>query len=148
MNSESNVGPNYDRLLSKLNDDTLDIQPWSVGGKQESVRVRCQMVGDSLWVHSDGMAALGRPELEVRNVPILLAEAAGDILYEVCNYIIDTNAIFKAGDTLDLDSLPEIIFVEAMPIPGEENYYKVEHLSLITLYPTCPYCALNDCDCD
>ena len=38
------------------------------------------------WVHTHGMDRHGLPELEVRGVPGLLFEYAGNVLNEVCAY--------------------------------------------------------------
>ena len=49
------------------------------------------------WIHTHGMDALGLPELEIRNCPLFLGEFAAEILRTVCDYMLDSGKVVKAG---------------------------------------------------
>ncbi len=41
------------------------------------------------WVRTHGLAARGRPELEIRSVPLFLAPAAGRLLNDLADYLLN-----------------------------------------------------------
>ena len=47
------------------------------------------------WVHSEGLAAFGHPEIEVRNVPLFLFEAAGELINDIADMLLNGTASGK-----------------------------------------------------
>jgi hypothetical protein len=55
------------------------------------------------WLHTHGLAAHGKPELEIRNVPQFLRGAAGGLLNELADYLLnDATKPLVAGQLIDL----------------------------------------------
>jgi hypothetical protein len=56
------------------------------------------------WLHTHGLAAHRKPELEIRGVPSFLRRAAGGLLNEVAGYLLnDATKPLVAGDLVHLD---------------------------------------------
>ncbi len=54
------------------------------------------------WLHTHGLAAHDRPELEIRDVPAFLAAAAAGLLNDIADYLLnDASAPLVAGDLLE-----------------------------------------------
>lgn len=53
------------------------------------------------WLHTHGLAAHGKPELEIRNVPSFFAAAGGELLNDLADYLLnDASAPLLAGELL------------------------------------------------
>ncbi|MBY0458807.1 MAG: DUF4261 domain-containing protein [Gemmataceae bacterium] len=97
------------------------------------------------WVHTHGMDRHGLPELEVRGVPGLLAERAGEVINEVCAYMIDRRAKVRPGETMELSPLTRFRFEVADPLPGEEEHYRTQRWLLADIGDTCSCCGQYEC---
>jgi Domain of unknown function (DUF4261) len=73
------------------------------------------------WVHTHGMRAFGKPELEIRNAPPLFLEAAVNILREACSYLKEPGVVVKVGETMELSSSTAFRFVKPEPLTGNED---------------------------
>lgn len=77
------------------------------------------------WVYTDGMAALGCPELEICGIPLFLTSQAASLLNHVAQYIVDRHRAgepVKAGQTMGTGEFSIFRFVQIEPIPGEDVY--------------------------
>jgi hypothetical protein len=93
------------------------------------------------WVHSHGMDRLGLPELEMRNVPAFLVEAAAKILRGVCNYMIESGNKVSVGETMALSERTAFRFLKADPIPGQDNHYETERWQIVEVECQCAECG-------
>lgn len=110
----------------------------AIGTKE---RVIFHWVIGSGWVHSHGMESLGLPEVEVRDVPAFLAEAAADLLREVCDYMIESGKRIKPGETMALSQRTRCRFLAAEPTPGDEAHYRAERLTVVEVKSVCDCCG-------
>ena len=94
------------------------------------------------WVHSHGMDQHGLPELEMRNVPAFLVEAAAHILREVCNYMIDSGNKVSLGETMAVSDRTAFHFAKAEPILGQENHYEAERWQIVEVQGRCEECGV------
>lgn len=107
-------------------------------------KVQMHWVTDQGWIHTHGMDAIGRPELEIRDCPSYLGEAAARILREVCDYMLNTGRVVKAGENMGVSPKTVFHFVQPEPIPGSEDHYEVERLLIVdTGGHCCDVCGLN-----
>ncbi len=119
------------------------------GGREEKntkrIEVHHIIAGDSTkgWVHTHGMAEIGLPELEVREVPSFLAEAAARLLQTVCRYMQEPGVVVRLGETMAVSDHTRFRFVRALPIPGEEDHYEVERWQLAEIELRCDECGLT-----
>lgn len=95
------------------------------------------------WVHTHGMNQYGLPELESRDVPGFLAEAAAAILNTVCDYMLDSGEIVSLGQTMALSPRTRFRFMKPDPIPGEEDHYDVERWQIVEVEACCQDCCLK-----
>jgi hypothetical protein len=95
------------------------------------------------WVHTHGMADLGLPELEVRGCPTFLGESAASILLGVCDYMLDSGMVVRAGETMGISDKTRFRFVKPTPIPGQEEHYEVERLQIVEMERGCDTCGLS-----
>jgi len=93
------------------------------------------------WVHSHGMDQQGLPELEMRNVPAFLVEAAADILRETCKYMIESGNKVSLGETMAVSDRTVFRFVHANPIPGQENHFEAERWQIVEVEGLCEECG-------
>ena len=57
------------------------------------------------WLHTHGLAAHGKPELEIRKVPLFLRGAAGAVLNDLADYLLnDATTPLLAGQTVSFGS--------------------------------------------
>lgn len=54
------------------------------------------------WVHTHGLDKHGLPELEVRGVPLFLAEDAVVLLNEISDYLLNSGNPVKPGQTMQV----------------------------------------------
>lgn len=57
------------------------------------------------WIHTHGLVKLGRPELEMHDVPPELADAASPFLNEIARYLSE-GALIRPGDSLGVPDQP------------------------------------------
>jgi hypothetical protein len=98
------------------------------------------------WLHTHGMQELNLPELEMRNVPSMLVEAAALLLKEVCAYMQQPDIVVRLGETMAVSDQTRFRFVKADPIPGEEGHYEHERWQLAEIDSCCDACRLNQAD--
>lgn len=103
--------------------------------------VRFDWVLGTGWVHSHGMDRYGLPELEVRNVPDFLAEAAARLLRHVCNYMLDSGRTVRAEETMATSPNTRFRFVRPEPMPGMESHYETERLQIVDVEGVCGCCG-------
>lgn len=72
------------------------------------------------WVHTHGMAKFGKPELEMRNVPLFLAHAASSLMNAVCDYILNEGAVIKTGENVSLGGMC-VVRIEELPLLDETH---------------------------
>ncbi len=54
------------------------------------------------WLHTHGLAAHGKPELEIRRVPRFLGPAAAGLLNDLADYLLnDAAALLAAGERVE-----------------------------------------------
>ena len=81
------------------------------------------------WVHTHGMRVYGLPELEIRDVPMMLVPAASMLLNEVADYMLNEDVVVKVGERMRLG--PVVVeFSKLDPIKGGEEHYEVERWTL------------------
>jgi hypothetical protein len=87
------------------------------------------------WVHTHGMAKHGKPELEIRGVPLFLAEDATRFINQVADYFLNGDKPVRLGESMQLGSaMRTVVFAKGEPIPGEEATHEGERW-LITSDP-------------
>lgn len=68
------------------------------------------------WVHTIGMSKHGKPELEIRNVPLFLVGPAFGLLNMIADYVLNGGRPVVVGDTLQLcEDGPSMRFVASEP---------------------------------
>jgi hypothetical protein len=87
------------------------------------------------------MTAAGLPEIEVRDVPAFLAEAAGTLVNRVCDYMLSTGEPVSSGQTMRISPGAQIKFVTAEPMPGKEDHYDHERLQIVDFEARCVGCG-------
>jgi hypothetical protein len=66
------------------------------------------------WLHTHGLAVHGRPELEIRNVPLFLRGAAANLLNDLADYLLnDAAKPLVAGELIDLGGTTSLQVVAA-----------------------------------
>lgn len=97
------------------------------------------------WVHTHGMAKFGKPELEIRDVPLFLSKGALSVLCEVCDYILNTGNNVRLGQTMEVERNMIFQFVKSTPIEGAEDHFRDERWQLVDIPmrgmctdPNCP----------
>jgi hypothetical protein len=98
------------------------------------------------WVHTHGMDRLGLPELEMREVPAFLVEAAANILREVCDYMIDSGKKVSLGEMMAASKQTVFRFVKAEPMPGQENHYHMERWQIVEVECGCAECGAKSAE--
>lgn len=108
--------------------------------------------GTKGWVHTHGMATMGLPELEIRNVnPLYLMSTAGGLLNHIAQYMLDAKRgvdgaeAVKLNDTFGFGHSPDQKgrFVKLDPIPGDEEHFTHERWALVPAEESivCTSCA-------
>jgi hypothetical protein len=98
---------------------------------------------ESGWLHTHGMEALGLPELEARHIPGFLCEANTTLLSFICDYMIESDARVRAGETMKISDRTHFRFVASEPMPGNEDHYVVERLQIVDFKMMCECCRLR-----
>jgi hypothetical protein len=98
------------------------------------------------WLHSHGLAAHGKPELEIRNVPLFLGRLAAGLLNDLADYLLnDATAPPLAGESIRFGS-SSIHVVEGHA--DADAGYDPEHyrdLRLVLVDPPHTGCACEEC---
>jgi len=103
---------------------------------QEMIIIHCVSNGETTrgWVHTHGMADHGCPELEIRGVPLFLMDAAGALLNDIAEYMIecaDKGQPVQLGHVLsNTDGRAALSLVKLPPLSDEEGHYAVERWTL------------------
>jgi hypothetical protein len=96
------------------------------------------------WLHTHGLAAHGKPELEIRNVPVFLGRLAAGLLNDLADYLLnDATAPLRAGESIAYGS-SSIHVVEGHADP--DAGYDPEHYRDVRLVLTDPPEAAGACD--
>lgn len=95
----------------------IDIQ------KRVTVHMVMDGAGTRGWVHTHGMDALGLPEIEVRDVPTFMMFAAGALVNQVCDHMVNSGEVFKIGETMRVGRDIPFRFQELAPIAGDEAHF-------------------------
>lgn len=97
------------------------------------------------WVHTHGMNKFGLPELEIRNVPLMLSPFACGLLNEVAFYMINEEAKIKIGETMQCGP-SAFRFEKLEPIASSMNHYEHERWTLTdVLRGECVECSCSNC---
>jgi hypothetical protein len=91
---------------------------------------------DDSWVHTQGLAALGLPELEIRGVPNFLYPEAGQLLLHIADYMIHDKAQIQPGQTMRTGPGQYFRFMKGEPPPSNEGKYASETLRLVDISGT------------
>jgi hypothetical protein len=96
------------------------------------------------WLHTHGLAAHGKPELEIRDVPLFLGAVAGQLLNDLAGHLLNDAAVALVPGELVQWGRRTILLAEGRP--DEDGGYDPAH------YAT-PRIALRDppdgsCACD
>ena len=95
------------------------------------VRFHWLIDGDTKgWIHTHGMDVLGLPELELRGCPAFLAESAVHLMRSVCDYMLASGKVVKAGENMATSDRTMFSFAIPEPVPGSEDHYEVERLQI------------------
>lgn len=99
------------------------------------------------WLHTHGLAAHGKPELEMRNVPVFLRGPAAGILNDVAEYLLnDASTPLVAGDLVHLGRSTIRVLAAG---PDEEAGYDRAHydgcVRLVLVDPPDAECACDEC---
>ncbi len=96
------------------------------------------------WVHTHGLAKLGRPELEIRHVPPLFVSSAGRILNSVAEYMLgNEDKPVLPGHTMELDRATLLLFSEGKADAAagyDASHYRVPVLTIHALEQLCEEC--------
>jgi hypothetical protein len=93
------------------------------------------------WVLTVGLARLGLPELEVRGLPRFLMRSAGGMLNAVADYMLHGEPV-AAGENMIMGDNPAFKFVQADPIPGQEQFYRDVRLLIVDDEDNPPECVV------
>jgi len=94
------------------------------------------------WIHTHGMEDLGLPELEIRDCPAFLGEAAMRILRAVCDYMVGSGVAVQAGETMEISDITQFRFAKPTPLTQEQDHYNVARLQIVEMEPRCDECNL------
>jgi hypothetical protein len=96
------------------------------------------------WVHTHGLAKLGRPELEIRNVPALFVSSACRILNMVAEYMLEHHdKPVLPGHTMELDRATLLLFHQGTAADEagyDSSHYRVPVLRITALEQLCERC--------
>ncbi len=96
------------------------------------------------WVHTHGLAKLGRPELEIRHVPPLFVSSATRILNSVAEYMLEHgDRPVLPGHTMELDRATLLLFREGKADDAagyDESHYRGPVLTIGALAQLCDRC--------
>jgi hypothetical protein len=99
------------------------------------------------WLHTHGLAAHGKPELEIRNVPVFLGAAAGALLNDLAGYLLnDAPAPLVAGELLRCGATT--IRVLAANPDADQGYDPAHYdgcVRLVLVDPPDSACACDEC---
>jgi hypothetical protein len=90
------------------------------------------IVGDEVlngWVHTHGMVAHHKPELELFIRPVFMIPLVFDFVNDVAEYILNSPKEVKAGDTMQMGN-HRFKLVAANPLPDQEAHYDYDVLRL------------------
>ncbi len=100
------------------------------------------------WLHTHGLAAHGKPELEIRNVPMFLRDAASGLLNDVAGYLLnDARAPLVAGDLIELGTTSRIrvLAARADPEAGYDPSHYEGYVRLVVVDPPDTGCECEEC---
>lgn len=102
-----------------------------------------------VWVHTHGMVKLGKPELEIRDVPLLFQAAAGHMVNSLADYILNEEDDVKLGHIFSSSPFEMVYLIRLEPIEGQEDHFAEDRWAL--MHPadaqvelpavTCPSCG-------
>ncbi len=97
------------------------------------------------WVHTHGLAARGKPELEIRRVPPLFVASGCEILNSVAEYLLtETDRPVLPGHTMELGRHTMLLFLEGKADHAggyDESHYREPVLTITALEPACSLCT-------
>lgn len=97
------------------------------------------------WVHTHGLAGLGRPELEIRHVPPLFVSSACSMLNRVAQYMLENDdRPVLPGHTMELDRATLLLFHEATADDDagyDSSHYQVPVLRITAIDQLCEHCG-------
>ncbi len=98
------------------------------------------------WLHTHGLASHGKPELEMRNVPLFMGAAGAGLLNDLADYVLnDAAAPFVAGDLVQWGKAA-IHLVEGRPdAAGGFDPEHYEDARLVLVDPPESGCACDQC---
>lgn len=88
----------------------------------------------TIWLHTHGMGAYGKPELEIRDVPAFLVGDATSFLNQVCAYVaLEATKPVLLGQSMALGNTVPFTFtqLEGDDIGHAPNHYEEERWALV-----------------
>ncbi len=99
------------------------------------------------WLHTHGLAAHGKPELEMRNVPLFLGQAAAAVLNDLADYLLnDAAAPLVAGELVKYgDSSIRVVAGRPDADAGYDPSHYEDGVRLVVEDPPDTGCACEEC---
>ncbi len=97
------------------------------------------------WLHTHGLDAHGKPELEIRDVPLFLGSAGTGLLNDLADHLLNDAASLVAGELVAWGR-SSIQVLEARP--DDEAGYDAAHYRttrLVLVDPPGDACACDEC---
>lgn len=99
------------------------------------------------WVHTHGLAAHGRPELEIRNLPLFMGSLASRLLNEIADYLLnDAARPLRAGELIAFGRRQvQVVAAEADEAAGYDAAHYSGYVRLRLVDPPDAECACDEC---
>lgn len=113
---------------------------------QKAIVIHAVTNGDSTkgWIHTHGMQAFDKPELEIRDIPLFMSGYAMMLLNSLADYMINYDAEVLPGQRLGGFTPVNFKVVNPHPIEGDEEHYAYPVLQLVDLDEIpCPCCEVD-----
>lgn len=118
----------------------------------EHIELHIVTDGQGGWAHTHGMDKFGCADLEVRGIPLFLAEQVADLLNHVAQYIVymkhESGKPVLLGDVVSMGPHSTFRLVKLDPIHGSEEHFIHERWALSDepMRGRCSVCE-SGCNC-
>lgn len=94
------------------------------------------------WVHTHGMADLGLPELEARQIPRYLMQPTAHLLWTIAEYMLDSDRPVLLGDTMHAEGYGKVTLRKLAPYCDYPSHYADERWAIVDEGPPlCECCS-------